>query len=44
MKVIIKILDYLSERDAVVMSAWRLNSHKSIDEYPEKVSHSYKSN
>ena len=37
MKYIIKILEYLSERDAVVMRACRLNSHKSIDEYPEKV-------
>ena len=37
MKVIIKILDYLSERDAVVFRTCRLNSHKPIDEYPEKV-------
>ena len=37
MKVIIKILEYLSERDAVVVRTCRLNSHKSIDEYPEKV-------
>ena len=37
MKVIIKILEYLSERDAVVLRTCRLNSHKSIDEYPEKV-------
>ena len=37
MKVIIKILEYLSERDAVVFRTCRLNSHKSIDEYPEKV-------
>ena len=37
MKVIIKILEYLSERDAVVLRTCRLNSHKPIDEYPEKV-------
>ena len=37
MKVIIKILEYLSERDAVVFRTCRLNSHKPIDEYPEKV-------
>ncbi len=37
MKYIIKIVEYLSERDAVVMRACRLNSHKPIDEYPEKV-------
>ena len=37
MKVIIKILEYLSERDAVVFRTCRLNSHKSIDEYPEKI-------
>tara|TARA_S200000501_G_C20708174_1_gene692711 strand:- start:601 stop:948 length:348 start_codon:yes stop_codon:yes gene_type:complete len=37
MKVIIKILDYLSERDAVVLRTCRMNSHKPIDEYPEKV-------
>ena len=36
MKVIIKILEYLSERDAVVFRTCRLNSHKPIDEYPEK--------
>ena len=37
MRVIIKILEYLSERDAVVLRTCRLNSHKPIDEYPEKV-------
>ena len=37
MKVIIKILEYLSERDAVKMRVCRLNSHKPIDEYPEKI-------
>ena len=37
MKCIIKILEYLPERDAVVMRACRLNSHKPIDEYPEKI-------
>ena len=37
MKVIIKILEYLSERDAVVIRSCRLNSHKPIDEYPAKV-------
>ena len=37
MKVIIKILEYLSERDAVVFRTCRLNSHKPIDEHPEKV-------
>ena len=37
MKVIIKILEYLSERDAVVLRTCRMNSHKPIDEYPEKV-------
>ena len=37
MKVIIKILEYLSERDAVVIRSCRLNSHKPIDDYPEKV-------
>ena len=37
MKYIIKILEYLPERDAVVMRSCRLNSHKPIDEYPEKV-------
>ena len=37
MKVIIKILEYLSERDAVVFRTCRLNSHKPIEEYPEKV-------
>ena len=36
MKVIIKILDYLSERDAVVFRTCRLNSHKPIDEYVKK--------
>ena len=37
MKVIIKILEYLSERDAVVLRTCCLNSHKPIDDYPEKV-------
>ena len=37
MKYIIKILEYLPERDAVIMRSCRLNSHKPIDEYPEKV-------
>ena len=37
MKCIIKILRYLPHRDAVVMRACRLNSHKPIDEYPEKI-------
>ena len=37
MKVIIKILEYLSERDAVIIRSCRLNSHKPIDNYPEKV-------
>ena len=37
MRVIIKILEYLSERDAVIIRSCRLNSHKPIDDYPEKV-------
>ena len=37
MKVIIKILEYLSERDAVVIRSCWLNSHKPIDNYPEIV-------
>ncbi len=37
MKYIIKILKYYPERDAVVIRSCRLNSHKPIDEYPEKV-------
>ena len=37
MRVIIKILEYLPERDGVVFRSCRLNSHKPIDEYPEKV-------
>ncbi len=37
MKCIIKILEYLPERDAVKMRVCRLNSHKPIDEYPEKI-------
>ena len=37
MKVIIKILEYLPERDGVIFRTCRLNSHKPIDEYPAKV-------
>ncbi len=37
MRVIIKILEYLPERDGVIFRSCRLNSHKPIDEYPEKV-------
>ena len=37
MRIIIKILEYLSERDAVIIRSCRLNSHKPIDDYPEKV-------
>ena len=37
MKVIIKIDDYLPERNSVVFKTCRLNSHKPIDEYEAKV-------
>ena len=37
MKVIIKIDEYLSERNSVVFKTCRLNSHKPIDEYEAKV-------
>tara|TARA_B100000609_G_scaffold143246_1_gene115148 strand:- start:30 stop:377 length:348 start_codon:yes stop_codon:yes gene_type:complete len=37
MRVIIKILEYLPERDGVIFRSCRLNSPKPIDEYPEKV-------
>ena len=37
MKVIIKIDEYLSERNSVVFKTCRLNSHKSIDEYESKI-------
>ena len=37
MRVIIKILEYLPERDGVIFRSCRLNSHKPIDEYPAKV-------
>ena len=37
MKVIIKIDEYLPERNSVVFKTCRLNSHKSIDEFEAKV-------
>ena len=37
MKVIIKIDEYLPERNSVVFKTCRLNSHKSIDEFESKV-------
>ena len=37
MRIIIKILEYLSERDSVVFRTCRLNSNKSIDQFPEKI-------
>ena len=37
MKVIIKINEYLPERNSVVFKTCRLNSHKSIDEFEAKV-------
>jgi len=33
MKVIIKIDEYLQERNSVIFKTCRLNSHKSIDEF-----------
>lgn len=37
MKVIIKIDEYLPDRNSVVFKTCRLNSHKSIDEFEAKV-------
>ena len=37
MKVIIKIDEYLPERNSVVFKTCRLNSHKPIDEFEAKV-------
>ena len=37
MKVIIKIDDYIPERNSVVFKTCRLNSHKPIDEYEDIV-------
>ena len=37
MKVIIKIDEFLPERNSVVFKTCRLNSHKSIDEFEAKV-------
>ena len=37
MKVIIKVDEYLPERNSVVFKTCRLNSHKPIDEYEAKV-------
>ena len=37
MKVIIKIDEYLQERNSVIFKTCRLNSHKSIDEFEAKV-------